>query len=45
MPHFWQMPQQLFKSRLNSPAILRKASPFFLAAMSDLHYKRSLRAV
>ena len=45
MPHFWQMPQQLFKSRLNSPAILRNASPFFLAAMSDLHYKRSLRAV
>ena len=39
------MPQQLFKSRLNSPVILLKASPFFFAAMPDLHYERSLRAV
>ncbi len=45
MPHFWQMPQQLFKSRLNSPAILRKASPFFFGAMPYLHYAHSLRPV
>ncbi len=39
------MPQQLFKSRLNSPVILLKASPFFFAAMPDLYYERGLRAL